>query len=203
MRTVNGIQQGPQERENVLFGIVGAFLFSLVGGVLWYVLYQVGFLAGISGIVGVICAIKGYSVFAKRESKKGVIFSVIIAALVIVAAWYLCLANDVYVAFQDWYELGEVDYTVTFFEAVRGAYMFLEDPEIATGYFTDLAIGLGLCVLGAARNVIEAFKRVDTVAMPQPEVAPDAWDEIDEALEQETVAPTATLNGEPITEDAE
>ena len=58
MRTVNGIQQGPQERENVLFGIVGAFLFSLVGGALWYVLYQVGFLAGVSGIVGVICAIR-------------------------------------------------------------------------------------------------------------------------------------------------
>ena len=54
--------------ENVLAGTVGAFLFALVGGVLWYVLYQIGFLAAISGIVGVICAIKGYSFFAKRES---------------------------------------------------------------------------------------------------------------------------------------
>lgn len=201
MRTVNGIQQGPQERENVLFGIVGAFLFSLVGGALWYVLYQVGFLAGISGIVGVICAIKGYSVFAKRESKKGVILSVIIAALVIVAAWYLCLANDVYVAYQEWYAAGEIDFTLTFFESVQYAYLFLEEPEIATGYFTDLAIGLGLCVLGAAHNVIEAFKRVDTVAMPQPEVAPAEWEEI--GNESKTVVTSATLNGEPVTEDAE
>ena len=30
-------------KENVLAGAVGAFLFALVGGVLWFVLYLVGF----------------------------------------------------------------------------------------------------------------------------------------------------------------
>ena len=57
-------------RENVLAGIIGAFLFSLVGGILWFVLYQIGYVASISGLVGVVCAVKGYTFFAKakRES---------------------------------------------------------------------------------------------------------------------------------------
>lgn len=146
------------EEENVVAGTVGALLFSLAGGILWYVLYQVGYLAAISGIIGVICAVKGYTVFGKKESIKGIVISVIAAALVIVAAWYLCLSNDVYQAYQEWYTNGEIDFTITFAEAVRGAYLFLEDTEIALEYFKDLAIGLLLCVVGSASYVINAVK---------------------------------------------
>ena len=63
----------PREKERILAGTLGALLFALAGGVLWYVLYQFGFLAGISGLVGVVCAIKGYSIFAKKESIKGLV----------------------------------------------------------------------------------------------------------------------------------
>lgn len=146
--------------ENVIAGTVGALLFSLVGGILWYVLYQVGYLAAISGIVGVICAVKGYSFFGKKESIKGIVISVIAAVIVIVIAWYLCLANDVYSAYQAWYENGEIDYTVTFADAVRGAHYYLEEPDIAAGYFKDLAIGLLLCVVGSVSYIITAVKRV-------------------------------------------
>lgn len=148
------------EKENVLAGTIGALLFSLAGGVLWFVLYQVGFLAGISGIVGVICAIKGYAVFAKKESLKGVIIAVIAAVITMLLAWYLCLSLDVYNAYQDWYAEGEVDFTVTFAEAVRGAWTFLEEPDIAMAYLKDLGMGLLLCVIGAFRSVSDAVKRV-------------------------------------------
>jgi len=74
-------------KENVLAGIVGAFLFSLAGGVLWFLLYQIGFVAGISGLVGAVCAIKGYSVFAKKESTKGIIISLIVTLVVMIIAW--------------------------------------------------------------------------------------------------------------------
>ena len=106
-------------KENVIAGIVGAFLFSLAGGVLWFVIYMIGFIAGISGLVGAICAIKGYSIFAKKESIKGIIISVIMALLVIVLAWYFCIAYDVFIAHKEWFEAGEIDYTLTFFESVR------------------------------------------------------------------------------------
>lgn len=152
----------PQElpEENVFAGIIGALLFSLVGGIVWFVLYQIGILAAFSGIVGVICAIKGYSIFSKRESIKGIVISSIIAFLVIVIAWYACLSYDVYLAYQDWFANGEIDFTVTFFEAVSGAYLFLEESDIALAYFKDLGIGLLFCIIGAFGYVKGAVAKV-------------------------------------------
>ncbi|MBR5767747.1 MAG: hypothetical protein IKX86_03615 [Clostridia bacterium] len=46
-----------EKKENVVAGIVGAFLFSLAGAVVWVLLHLVGFVAAISGLVGVVCAI--------------------------------------------------------------------------------------------------------------------------------------------------
>ena len=144
------VQPIAPKEENVLAGIVGALLFSLAGGIVWFLLYQIGFLAAISGIIGVVCAIKGYAIFGKRESVKGVIISTVLAFLVIVAAWYLCLSYDVYKAYQDWFANGEVDFTLTFAESVRAGYLFLvEDTEIAIAYLKDLGIGLIFCVVGA------------------------------------------------------
>jgi hypothetical protein len=71
--TTPPVQPIEQKQENVVAGIFGALLFSLAGGIIWFLLYQIGYLAAISGIVGVICAIKGYGIFGKRESVKGVI----------------------------------------------------------------------------------------------------------------------------------
>lgn len=167
-----------QEKENVVAGIVGALLFSLAGGVVWFLLYQIGFFAGISGLVGVICAVKGYTIFAKKESLKGIIIAIVAAVAVMVAAWYLCLALDVYNAYQDWFAEGSVDFTVTYAEAVRGAYMFFEEPEIRNAYLKDLLIGLALCVVGAYRYVADAIKRIKQGdQMPQeaqPAAAADA-----------------------------
>ena len=146
----------PKE-ENVLAGIVGAFLFSLAGGIIWFVLYQIGFLAAISGIIGVVCAIKGYAIFGKRESVKGIIISTIIAFLVIVLAWYFCLSYDVYLAYEEWFANGEVDYALNFFESVTAAHLFLSEPDIALAYFKDLGIGLIFCVIGAFGYVKSAI----------------------------------------------
>lgn len=145
-------------KENVLAGIVGAFLFSLAGGALWFGLYLVGFIASISGLVGAICAIKGYTVFAKKESVKGIVISVIMALLVMVIAWYFCLAYDVQAAHQLWFEEGEIDYTITFFEAVRGAHIYLTDPEIGPAYIKDLALGLLFCIIGGGSYVVNKIK---------------------------------------------
>lgn len=152
--------KGNHHEENVVAGAVGALLFALVGGVLWYVLYQIGYIASISGFVGIICAMKGYSVFAKKESKKGIVISIIATVLVMVIAWYLALANDVYLAYKGWFAEGAVDYAPTFFESVRGAYVFLEDPDVAGGYFGDLAMGLFFCALGVISSVTKALKRI-------------------------------------------
>ena len=147
-------------KENVIAGIVGAFLFSLAGGVLWFVLYLFGFVAGISGLIGAVCAVKGYSIFAKKESIKGVVISVVIALLVIVLAWYLCIGYDVWDIHKYWYETGEIDYTLTYSESVRAVSYYLADPEIGPTYLGDLGIGLLFCVIGGGSFVVNKVKNI-------------------------------------------
>ena len=161
-----------QNEENVLFGIVGALLFALAGGALYFVLYQIGILASISGLVCVICAIKGYSFFSKRESLRGVVISILIAILVLTAAWYFCLSYDVYRAYQEWYASGDVDFTLTFFESVSCAYLFLADVP---SYFVDLGISLLLAVVGCFSYVSKMIKKAKT---PEPQPAQIESEEI-------------------------
>lgn len=162
-----------QVKENVAAGIAGAFLFSLAGGIIYFILYLIGITASISGLVGVICAIKGYSIFAKRESKRGVLIAVVASLLVIVLAWYFCLSFDVYTAYQEWYAAGEVDFTLTFSESIACAHLFLEEPEIATSYFGNLALGLIFCALGGGGYVYTKLKEMKNT----PEATDDGEDQ--------------------------
>ena len=57
-------------KENVLLGIVGALLFSLAGTVTYFVLYQLGYLAALSGIVAVICACTATSFSQRARAKR-------------------------------------------------------------------------------------------------------------------------------------
>ncbi len=120
-----------EQKEKVLLGAIGAFLFALAGGVMWYLLYKVGFLVGISGAVAVIAAMRGYTDFAKVRSIKGLVISVVMAVIVLVLAWYMCLATDVYEAFLAGYESGELDHKIPFLTAFLSASGFLQDKDIA------------------------------------------------------------------------
>ena len=137
-------------KENVLAGVAGAFLFSLVGGILWFVLYQIGYLAAISGLIGVICAVKGYTFFAKtkNESIRCLVISIITTVVVLAISWYFCVAYDIYLAYQDWFAAGEVDFTYTFFESVQVVPYFFTDSEILVAYLKDLGLGLLFAGLG-------------------------------------------------------
>ena len=113
-----------EKHENVLFGTVGALLFGLIGGAIYFIIYQLGFIAGIAGLITVVLAIFGYKLFSGvKFSKKGVIISVIIAALMIPAAEYICLSYEIFDAYRS-------DYYITFFDAFRVTPMFLFDPEM-------------------------------------------------------------------------
>ncbi|MBR2635030.1 MAG: hypothetical protein IKD31_05575 [Clostridia bacterium] len=159
-------------KENVLAGAVGAFLFALVGGVLWFVLYLVGFFAGISGLVGAVCAVKGYSLFSKKESVKGIVIAIVMVVLVMAVAWYLCLSYDIYVAHQEWFESEEIDFSLSFIESVQAAPYYLADPDVAPAYLLDLGIGLVLCFVGAGSfvsNKIKAAKAASKASEASPE----------------------------------
>ncbi len=153
----NYTQATPTEpKENVLAGILGAFLFSLAGGILWYVLYQIGIVAAVSGLVGSFAAIYGYIIFSKGQSIKGIIISVIIALLVLVFAWYMCLVTDVYNVYK---EMGyTTDYQLTFADAFQTAPEFLTMPEIGVEYWKTLVMGIVFAIIGGIKPVVSALR---------------------------------------------
>ncbi|MBR7162177.1 MAG: hypothetical protein IKD07_07160 [Clostridia bacterium] len=187
-----------ETKENVLAGAVGAFLFSLVGGILWFVLYQIGYVAALSGLVGVICAVKGYTFFAKtkNESKTCLVLSVIIAVLVLAISWYLCIGYDIYLAYQEWFAAGEVDFTLNFFESVRVIPLFLAEKEILVGYLANLGLGLLFAGLGVIsylssrekkmkKQAAEAAARAEAKAKAEAEANREADRENEYATESE------------------
>ncbi len=125
-----------EENENALLGTLGAFLFALVGGGVYILSYEFGFISAVSALVGVICAIKGYAFFAKQETNRGIVISVIMAALVIVIAWYLCFGLSMMDVYRDLFDKGEIDFVPTLFEYV--SFYGFADLTVNPGYFFDL-----------------------------------------------------------------
>lgn len=157
------MNRNEEVHENVIAGIVGAFLFSLSGGIIYYLLYMIGIIAGISGLVGVVLAIKGYKLFAKKESVKGVVIASVFALLVIVLAWYLCLGKEIYDAFFVWYNAGEIDYTLTYRECLKAVPIFLKEPEYVefrNAAIRDLLFSLGFALIGSVGTVVTTIRNI-------------------------------------------
>lgn len=133
-------------------------------------LYQFGYLAGVSGLIGALAAIKGYSLFAKKESIKGIVISLVLATIVIVAAWYLCLAKDVFEAYKEWFNNGDVDFMPSLMQCITNAYVFLFEPEVGVSYLKDLGIGILLCVIGSGGYVAKTIKRIKAESSQEDEL---------------------------------
>lgn len=148
----------PPVVENVAAGIVGALLFALVGGLLYFVIYQFGYIAGIAGYIAVICAVKGYSFFAKKESLKGVIISIVAAVVVILVSAYLAIGFSLLRELHKFYP----EENITFFDAVNSIPIYMQaDPEFTSAMIREFVIALLLCALAsfsAIRNAIVSAK---------------------------------------------
>ena len=173
-------------KENVLRGTLGALLFALAGGVLWVLLSRVGFLSGLSGIVGLLCAVKGYALFGKKESKYGIFISIGATVLVLVIAWYFSLSWDVYDVMTSLHNEGVTDININFFESFGVAHVFLEYPDVSKSYFINLIVGLVLS--GAAgffylSNFRSRQRAAQEAAQNPPAVYTDEYEESDETEE--------------------
>lgn len=143
--TASPYQSRETIHENVIAGIVGAFLFSLAGGVLYFFIYQLGYIAGICGLITVVISIFGYQLFSGRKnSLKGVIIAVIISILSIVLAEYLGLSYEYYKYFND--DLG-IPISIT--DAIQVTPDLLAETDVLIAFLKDLAVAL---VLGAAAS---------------------------------------------------
>ena len=61
---------------------------------------------------------------------------------------------------QEWYETGETDYTLTYFESIRAiSFYFTTQREVLFAYLKDLAIGLVFAALGVVSYLSSREKK--------------------------------------------
>ncbi len=137
---------------NIVAGIVGAFLFSLIGGLLYFLVYQMGFIASICGLVIFVLANFGYGLFSKvKDSTVGIVISVMVTLVMIFIAEYFSLSYEIYDFFRDEFE-------ITFMDAVRATPDILSEPEIMTEVVKDLVFAYALSAVAVASNIVAKKK---------------------------------------------
>lgn len=152
----NQIATPASPRENTLLGALGAFLFALAGGFAYYIFWTVGIIAALSGLIGVICAIKGYEIFARSRSNRGIAVSVTAAAVVLILAWYICFGMDVRAIYVEMAEIGEIETVPPMGWCIANAYRFLPVHPAA---LWDLLVSLALAAVGCGGYVARAVRQ--------------------------------------------
>lgn len=150
----------------VPLGVLGAFLFALVGGVTYYVLWTLGIIAALSGIICVICAIKGYEIFARESSKAGIAAAVVVSAIVMILAWYFCFCSGLQAYYQVLFDMEETDYVPSLGLCLQ--YGFLEIPANPR-HVVDLLLSLAMGGVGCWGYVTHALRRQEVMAQRQAE----------------------------------
>lgn len=85
-------QETKAKQENVVAGIVGAFLGSLIGVVCAVVIGQLGYVASVSGLIMAVGALKGYELLGGSLSKKGAVISSVLVVVMTYLAHRLTFA---------------------------------------------------------------------------------------------------------------
>ena len=150
-------EQRKKRQENIVAGVVGAFLGTLLGVVCTVVIGQLGYVASLSGLIMAVGALKGYELLGGRLSKKGaVISSVLILVMTWLAhrlTWAIALASaaglGVFESFQTIPELLEAG--------------LLEGPA----YWGDLVMLYLFTLLGAVPTIIAGLRSADLPDLPQ------------------------------------
>ena len=143
--------------ENVVAGVVGAFLGSLLGVVCTVVIGQLGYVASISGLIMAVGALKGYELLAGRLSKKGaLISSVLIVVMTWLAhrlGWAIAVASEL--------DMGIFDCFKVIPSMVKTG--MLE----STAYWGDLAMLYLFTLLGAVPTIIGGLRSTSMPDLPQ------------------------------------
>ena len=132
-------------------GIIGAVAGALIGGVLWALVYQIGFIVAFLGYLIVFLAINGYQRMAGKISKKGLIISIICSVLVLFFAESISLGLKI----KDLMQLQSI------FTAFSYIPYFLSFSEIFAIVVRDIVLGLIFMGLGSWQYIYKIKKSLD------------------------------------------
>lgn len=151
-----------KRQENVVAGLVGAFLGTLVGVVCTVVIGQLGYVASVSGLIMAVGALKGYELLGGTLSKKGAVISSVLILIMTYLAHRLTLAFAV----ADALGIGIFDS----FQIVPA--LVSEGILEARAYWGDLAMLYLFTLLGAVPTIIGGLRSASLPDMPSAGVSP-------------------------------
>jgi hypothetical protein len=191
-------EKNKDAKEKVFMGILGAILFSLGGVAVWVLLWYVGFIAGLAGLLTVVLAVNGYKVLGKKLTKRGLIIAIIVAIVMIIFAWMISITIDVMQAFKEGYKAGEIDVMPTVLQAFAfGLITVFTNAKVAGSYILELVIGLALTALASFFYVKPLFKKLKEAEAengPAGQTVVNDADAIDAASEGEGAEDTTEKN---------
>lgn len=88
--------------ENVIAGIIGAFLGGCIGVIFIVIIGLLGYVAAAGGVIMAVCTLKGYELFAKKMSKKGIFFCILMMIFMIFVAFSVDTGLLIFAEFADY-----------------------------------------------------------------------------------------------------
>lgn len=138
------------KKSKLVPGIVGALLGSLIGCAVYFLIWQIGYIAAVAGLVTALCAFKGYEMLGGLIDRKGVIACVIVIIFAVFLANRLVWAYDAYSVYKE--------YGVDFFSCFRAIKEIITESDLTAEYYGYLVFAYVMTALGSYRSVINAFK---------------------------------------------
>ena len=139
------------QKENVLLGTIGALLGALIGGAVALFIARLGYVAVAAGLVLGICTIKGYEMFARKLSRKGILISVVLMVVTVF------LVNQIDLAMEVVAQLG-----VEFAYAFRVVNELIASGEYPDNYFFNLGMLAVFTLAGAGISISSVWSRHKT-----------------------------------------
>ncbi len=138
-----------QEKSSLPLGLLGAFLGSLLGVAAWVAVYQLGYIAGVVGLLLVFCAMTGYRKLGGCLDKKGVIGTAVLSVVMVSVSLYLCYGVALYRGMDKAYSI---------FECLLAVPAFLSASDLTGSFLAELFTGYGFMALASVGMIVQAFR---------------------------------------------
>lgn len=161
-KVLGAYQQENKKKGNMPLGLLGAFLGTLLGAVLWVVVYQIGYIVGLVGFAIAAGAIWGYQKLSGKLTKKGLIWSLVIAVIMLAAGEFVAIAWDLY-------QLGGA-FGYTFWDCCTMVIYLLAEPDVLWPVLGELGMGYFFMFLASfgfvRRKAHEVLGKGEVVPLP-------------------------------------
>ena len=141
-----------KRRGHFLTGAVGAILGSLLGVAAWVLVYRLGYIAAIVGLIMIVCTFKGFSLFGGKLNLPGILFCVVLSAAMLYMGEQVAVAWEIYDIFR-------TDFALTFFDAYQSIPAFMEYEEFRRAVISDMIFGYIFMAAGGFSMIWNTYKQ--------------------------------------------